>query len=313
MSLYNFITDKQSGAEMRRKQSGFTLIELLVVIAIIAILAAILFPVFQKVRENARRASCQSNEKQLGLAFVQYTQDADEKFPVGNSATGGDTTGMGWAGQIYSFTKSTGLYKCPDDSTATATATLTEPTGASPATDNAPAVPVSYGYNFHLAGYANPGTGISRTGGTTLATLTAPASTVLLGEVQKDLADVTNPGEQESAAIYCKGTDSPRGNHATSGTATTPGDTGTTGVLYATGVLPNTSIPVIPSNTVHTAGSNWLACDGHVKYLLPSAVGGGYGESSASYVPTSGDYIAPGTAAMTDAGGDKFVLTFSAL
>ena len=65
----------------RKKANGFTFIELLVVIAIIAILAAILFPVFQKVRENARRTSCLSNEKQIGLAFTQYIQDSDETMP----------------------------------------------------------------------------------------------------------------------------------------------------------------------------------------------------------------------------------------
>ncbi len=65
-----------------KRSTGFTLIELLVVIAIIAILAAILFPVFSQVRENARQVTCISNEKQIGLAMTQYTQDADEKFPM---------------------------------------------------------------------------------------------------------------------------------------------------------------------------------------------------------------------------------------
>lgn len=66
-------------------KKGFTLIELLVVIAIIAILAAILFPVFARARENARRASCQSNLKQIGLGILQYAQDYDERYPGGGA------------------------------------------------------------------------------------------------------------------------------------------------------------------------------------------------------------------------------------
>jgi prepilin-type N-terminal cleavage/methylation domain-containing protein/prepilin-type processing-associated H-X9-DG protein len=68
-------------APVKSARRGFTLIELLVVIAIIAILAAILFPVFARARENARRASCLSNLKQIGLGLMQYTQDYDERFP----------------------------------------------------------------------------------------------------------------------------------------------------------------------------------------------------------------------------------------
>jgi len=67
--------------EIEMKRAGFTLIELLVVIAIIAILAAILFPVFARARENARKSTCQSNLKQIGMGLMQYCQDYDECYP----------------------------------------------------------------------------------------------------------------------------------------------------------------------------------------------------------------------------------------
>src|SRR4028118_1234439 len=100
------------------KQKGFTLIELLVVIAIIAILAAILFPVFARARENARRASCQSNLKQIGLGVMQYTQDYDEKLPNNFYGTVGVDIDPKWVDVIQPYVKSTQLFTCPSDSQA---------------------------------------------------------------------------------------------------------------------------------------------------------------------------------------------------
>jgi prepilin-type N-terminal cleavage/methylation domain-containing protein/prepilin-type processing-associated H-X9-DG protein len=103
----------RSGHLTKRPSSAFTLIELLVVIAIIAILAAILFPVFGRARENARRSSCQSNVKQIMLGVIQYTQDYDENFPFGFQGTAPNQND--WRQSIYVYVKSTQVYVCPSD------------------------------------------------------------------------------------------------------------------------------------------------------------------------------------------------------
>ena len=97
------------------RNSGFTLIELLVVIAIIAILAAILFPVFARARENARRSSCMSNLKQIGLGWQQYAQDYDEKV-VPATINGCTATAFAWTVIMQPYLKSTQILVCPSDS-----------------------------------------------------------------------------------------------------------------------------------------------------------------------------------------------------
>ncbi len=98
-----------------RKCDAFTLIELLVVIAIIAILAAILFPVFAQARERARAISCLSNMKQLGLGLMMYSQDFDESFPR-CTFYGGDTAfDLNWRNVIYPYVKSVDVYACPSN------------------------------------------------------------------------------------------------------------------------------------------------------------------------------------------------------
>ena len=219
------------------QKRGFTLIELLVVIAIIAILAAILFPVFQKVRENARRTSCASNEKQLGLAFVQYTQDSDEMYPPIRENTPGLPISC-WAQEIYPFVKATGVYKCPDNSNANSQ--LIDGINVKDANGNPP-LPVSYAYNYHIAqSYdENPKTDGGNTVGTgipiALAAVNSPASKILLSE---------SLGEYGYAYWDW---DNPNNNDFGAGPGTYRG---------------------FPT---HSGRWNCLFCDGHVKTLLPTA------------------------------------------
>jgi prepilin-type N-terminal cleavage/methylation domain-containing protein/prepilin-type processing-associated H-X9-DG protein len=108
------------------KAKGFTLIELLVVIVIISLLAAILFPVFGRARENARRTSCQSNLKQLGLGITQYAQDYDERMP---GVSIGGSGPYRWEERVMPYLKNTQIFRCPSNNTnTTIVSSIVDPT-----------------------------------------------------------------------------------------------------------------------------------------------------------------------------------------
>lgn len=186
---------RRSVVGQHRVRSGFTLIELLVVIAIIAILAAILFPVFARARENARRTSCSSNLRQLSLAVLQYAQDFDERMPrpwTGSEPdpkaywAGGGGWVTTWVDGVVPYVKSAQVFYCPSDKYRGRFATNTK------------YGQISYGMNSYMNGFTERWVGPRTTDhtnwlyyapntmpGQSVAQIVSPSHKVLLGDVYK--------------------------------------------------------------------------------------------------------------------------------
>lgn len=159
---------------------GFTLIELLVVIAIIALLAAILFPVFARARENARRASCQSNMKQVNLGILQYVQDNDERKPMAVYDTGSTGTTPRWQTFIMPYVKSTQVFDCPS---ANVVSNITSPDYMQkfdPATQN---INTAIGYSAILGGwnFFGPSQGVH------MSNIVKPEYTVMISDATQSV------------------------------------------------------------------------------------------------------------------------------
>jgi len=266
-----YLMNRQRGG--REGHSGFTLIELLVVIAIIALLAAILFPVFQTARENARRASCQSNLKQLGLGIVQYTQDNDELLPIAvypGYYSSGTYTSVTWRTVIYPYVKNSQVYYCPDWVKVTGSGSApvqtwlpnldgTQPDGGT--------VDTKLGVAAYVANSGHRGSYLSESGpifgpsyftggaknGVPMSFLTNASGVIALTESVGPIGDYTDNNRNYLLSI---------GN----------GDLWSGGTCYllteaciAESAYPNGDHRGI----IHLGGMNDLFCDGHVKFQTP--------------------------------------------
>jgi len=148
----------------QERRKGFTLIELLVVIAIISILASILFPVFARAREQARKATCQSNLKQLGLTIMMYSQDYDERMmPIASS--GGVGGELRWPQILSPYIKMRGFVRCLDANYSGVTGfgmtydeAINDPNGNGGMNDYAYGLYPSYGYNYAYLAPVSDGT-----------------------------------------------------------------------------------------------------------------------------------------------------------
>jgi prepilin-type N-terminal cleavage/methylation domain-containing protein/prepilin-type processing-associated H-X9-DG protein len=217
---------------------GFTLIELLVVIAIIALLAAILFPVFARARENARRASCQSNLKQIALGVAQYVQDYDEHYfgPCMDTDGNGSCTSAtdtGWVTALDPYLKSTQILQCPSER---------KKQGATAASTGWTDYYVNAYITSNAVGsfYFPPGRHIS--------TVDFPSTTILLG----DLGD-WDIGDSTSTAAFPA--------------------TAACNTMAELALLPRSTV-ASDGSSLHLEGANYAFADGHVKWYKGSTANG---------------------------------------
>jgi len=241
------------------KRTGFTLIELLVVIAIIAILAAILFPVFAKVREKARQTSCTSNMKQIGLAIVQYQQDYDEVYPTGLQDSWWANT---WVLNVQPYVKSIAVFHCPDDSSTTLAAPI-----------NWAGVGLSYASNGWVKGVPGGNTqegviGIAQTWVSpmtrSLASVNRPSDTIMVAE--KHNGDVIAHGYNGVPSVWGPGC---MFTQISSWDGLGAPQELPDGSKSLTAAYPNGANGAVTA--AHTGRANFLFCDGHVKSMFPYA------------------------------------------
>jgi prepilin-type N-terminal cleavage/methylation domain-containing protein/prepilin-type processing-associated H-X9-DG protein len=239
------------------QRRGFTLIELLVVIAIIAILAAILFPVFAQAREKARQTSCTSNLKQLGLGISMYAQDYDEMFPRGNqdvdlancnAASGGcwypsgNSSLLFWPQLAQAYIKNFGIMTCPSGDSASRNF----------------AYYGHYGSNRYVM-RRRPASGDGNSA--TMASLVAPASTFLCFDSGSYSIDARGD------ALISGNTVNQRGNFWY-----IPGSGDASGKAAAAPALIDSFLQQDYKSGRHFGGINMTYADGHVKYVKTTLV-----------------------------------------
>jgi prepilin-type N-terminal cleavage/methylation domain-containing protein/prepilin-type processing-associated H-X9-DG protein len=241
--------------------SGFTLIELLVVIAIIAILAAILFPVFAQAKEAAKKATCLSNEKQIGLAIIQYANDNDDAAPIATYLSSDGVSNVTWYYEVDPYVKASfptdvstvvskqeklSVWVCPDWSTTVNSNGPTLPPASYPELAAAPSR--SYAISINLAAYKGQNASVFGIEGSsqTLTAINYPANFVIVAE-------------QRGNGAFTTGNDT--GMYGTTGL---PWDTAFAGAHFW---LYFDAGSYVEGRCRHGGGSNYLLADSHAKYF----------------------------------------------